>query len=74
MIFSGGLNITPALHGLYVQQATSENLLYVEDNGKDPIDDCCRWLSFRSSKPEHFDICNKFEKAGSVLCLNEDGI
>nr|GMD78823.1 putative late blight resistance protein homolog R1A-10 [Ipomoea batatas] len=33
----------------------------------------CRWLSFRSTKPKNFDLCNSsVNKARSVLCLHND--
>nr|GMD81339.1 putative late blight resistance protein homolog R1A-4 [Ipomoea batatas] len=33
----------------------------------------CRWLSFRSTKPKNFDLCNSsVNKAHSVLCLHND--
>ncbi|XP_019155103.1 PREDICTED: putative late blight resistance protein homolog R1B-14 [Ipomoea nil] len=69
------------LHVLCVRQARNEKLLHVEDDGFDMSSSnskksCCgayRWLSFRSSKPENFHLCNSsFNRARSVLCLHND--
>ncbi|XP_031096791.1 putative late blight resistance protein homolog R1B-16 isoform X2 [Ipomoea triloba] len=69
------------LRVLCVRQARNEELLYVEDDGfdmcnsssKEACSGACRWLSFRSSKPKNFDLCNRsVNKARSVLCLHND--
>nr|GME06051.1 putative late blight resistance protein homolog R1A-4 [Ipomoea batatas] len=42
-------------------------------SSKEACSGACRWLSFRSSKPKNFDLCNRsVNKARSVLCLHND--